>query len=141
MKKSILIERYSFEDKQTLGKLYVLEEGYRVIFNCDTLELPWKDNKKNVSHIKAGKYKGRKRRSNAHKEHIHILGTENRSFILIHSGNYYNQIEGCILVGDDLADLNKDGILDVTNSRSTLDKILEYFSETEEIEIEIIERK
>lgn len=123
--RSILIERYYSGTTQSLGKLYVLEDSYRAIFSCDTLELPWRDNKVKISHIPRGIYSVVKRTSAKFKEHFHITDTENRTFILIHAGNTYKDIEGCILVGNDLKDINKDGHLDVINSKKTLEKLLD----------------
>ena len=62
----------------------------------------------------------------------------NRSEILIHKGNYYTDILGCILIGSDLADINKDGLLDVTNSKNSVRRLMEnVVFEDGKIDIEI----
>ena len=118
MENKITITRTINEDKQTLGVLKYKN------FTCFTLELPWKNNQNDVSCIPKGIYKVSKRNSSKYGEHLHILDVPNRTFILVHSGNYYKQIQGCVLVGDSLIDLNKDKYKDVTNSKKTLEKLL-----------------
>jgi len=56
--------------------------------------------------------------------------------IEIHAGNYTRQIEGCILVGDSLKYLDGDDVLDVTNSKVTLRKLLNAVPN--EVEIAIV---
>lgn len=125
----ILIDRYASGNTQVLGKLYVLSDGWRTVFSCDTLELPWKNNQVKISHIPIGTYNVEKRWSKKFKWHFHITNTPGRSYILIHSGNFYTQIEGCILVGADLKDINKDGHLDVINSKATMAMLLKIMPE------------
>lgn len=132
---SLLIDRYDDSGTQTLGKLYILENGYKSIFNCDTLELPWKNNNTQVSCIPLGEYVVVKRWSPARGNHLHILDVPGRTWVLIHAGNYHTDILGCVLVGSDLKDLNKDGELDVINSRITLNKILNILPSQVKLEI------
>jgi hypothetical protein len=63
------------------------------------------------------------------------LSVPNRDFILIHLGNFYTDIKGCILPGKGLADLNKDGRLDVTSSKQAMKELLSYLPNEFEIEI------
>lgn len=121
----VLLTRVDYLDKQTLGKLTLLDEEGKEIYSCHTLELPWKDNEPKVSCIPKGEYKVIPRWSAKFKEHFHILDVPNRSWILFHAGNYYTQIEGCILVGQGLSDINGDGYLDVTNSKVAMLKLLD----------------
>lgn len=120
----LLIQRYGHGEKQTLGNLFVLDENNEVAYDCETLELPWKNNKRSVSCIPEGTYQVEKRYSAKFGWHFHIKDVDGREWILIHSGNYYTQIRGCILVGDGLTDINGDGIVDVTNSRDTMADLL-----------------
>lgn len=135
MSRSILIERYDSGPTQTLGRLFVLEDGYRSIYNCDTLELPWKQNNLRVSHIPVGTYRVVKRQSPKFGLHFHLTNTGKRSFILIHVGNTYKDIEGCILVGKDLKDINGDGHLDVIKSKETLADLLGLMPSSFELKI------
>jgi hypothetical protein len=44
----------------------------------------------------------------------------NRMHILIHVGNYYTDIKGCILIGQGLVKLDKNNDLDLVNSQMTM---------------------
>ncbi len=134
----ILIERVDYGEKQTIGKLYLLNRREEVVEDFWSLELPNKDNKRRVSCIPEGKYVGKRHESVKHGDSIWIQDVPNRSEILIHKGNYYTDILGCILIGSDLYDINKDGILDVTNSRNSMYKLMKpIVFRKGEIEIEI----
>ena len=75
-------------------------------FSCFTLELPWRDNRSNVSCIPPGTYpvswRVTRRRAT-----YHIKNVPGRTYILIHSGNYAgdvtkglkSHVEGCIELG------------------------------------------
>lgn len=121
--------RLQENDKQTLGRIYFFE-GLNQVLKGVTLELPDRDNKKNISRIPAGTYTVKKRKSKRFGEHFHVLDVEGRSLILIHVGNYYRQTEGCILIGQGFADIDKDGYIDITTSRYTLDAALERTPKT-----------
>lgn len=110
----VKIKRIEYDDKQTLG---ILSFGD---FECKTLELPWKNNDRRVSCIPRGIYHVEKRVSAKYGNHFWIKDVENRSFILIHSGNYYMNTLGCILVGTDHTDINGDGHRDVISSKDTM---------------------
>lgn len=127
--KQLKIFRFFDGAKQTLGTLFAgnfVSLTDKEIFACATLELPGKKNERFVSRIPPGTYIVKKRFSKKHKEHLEILNVPNRTNILIHSGNFYTDITGCILVGEKFIDINKDGVLDVVNSRKTLDKLIEF---------------
>jgi hypothetical protein len=68
----------------------------------------------------------------------------NRSFVLIHWGNYagsinpktlQSDIRGCVLVGSAMADINKDGILDIVNSKPTFAGLMLMFPDGFELTI------
>lgn len=119
-----ILTRTNHEAKQTRGTLEVFNaEGTRV-FRCLTLELPWKNNERKVSCIPEGVYKVVPRTSAKYKNHFHVLDVPNRTFILIHHGNFHSDILGCILVGSEFMDLNGDKFLDVTHSRTTMQALL-----------------
>ncbi|QNF35872.1 hypothetical protein HUW51_17135 [Adhaeribacter swui] len=98
--------------------------GSQVIYNCKTLELPWLQNKSKVSCIPTGTYQVRKRNSPKYGDHFHVLDVPGRDYILIHHGNYYTDILGCILPGQNFSDINGDGLRDVTNSKNTMKMLL-----------------
>lgn len=112
------------DDKQTLGDFRLFDEDCKMLFHCKTLELPWKENKVRQSCVPSGTYDVVFRTSARFSRHYHLTDVPGRTYILIHPGNYHSQIEGCILVGENLVDINGDGYLDVTSSRNTLNKLL-----------------
>lgn len=129
------LTRLLFQDKQTLGILRVIDATGKILFECKTLELADLNNAPQKSCIPLGRYKVSKRVSKKYGLHLHIQDVPNRSFILIHAGNYYTQILGCVLVGSAYSDINKDGYQDVINSKLTLKAILELVPTLTEIEI------
>jgi hypothetical protein len=108
------------------GKLMVQDPQGKVLFECFTIELPWKENKTSISCIPTGTYKLALRTSQKYAQHIHILQVPNRSFILIHPGNYVHELRGCIAVGDKRIDINADGIPDIANSKKTMKTLLSF---------------
>lgn len=115
----VFLTRTKYEDKQTLGVMHYL--GSEI---CVTLELAWLDNNQRVSCIPLGKYKVVRRQSPKYGMHFHLTNVPGRSLILIHQANYHYQLLGCIAVGQKHIDINKDGYLDVTNSKRTMTKLL-----------------
>ena len=109
---------------QTLGTLQLLDDN-KEIFSCKTLELPDLDNQKSVSCIPKGIYIVTPRTSPKYGLHFLVNNVINRDAILIHHGNYYTDILGCILVGTSHVDINGDNLKDVTSSKVTLKKLLE----------------
>ena len=136
----ILIERTSGSNKQTLGDFYVLNDLNHVLEHFHSLELPYLNNRRRVSSIPLGKYIAKKHISPKFGECLWIQDVEGRSEILVHSGNFHTQILGCILIGFDLKDIDKDGYLDVTYSKPSMRKLMKLISDQEEIEIEITQR-
>lgn len=122
--------RTKFQAKQTLGFLCL--KGKEL---CKTLELPWKKNQRNSSCIPSGTYRVKKRYSAKYKHHYHILNVPNRSYILIHHGNFYTDIRGCILVGKSFADMNADKLLDVTSSVKTMQLLNKRLPDVFELKI------
>lgn len=118
-----------YQDDCTLGLL--VYNGFR----CFTLELPWLNNKKDKSCIPHGLYKGRKIVSEHLGPCIEILNVLDRELIRIHSGNFTSEILGCILAGEYHKDINRDGIIDVANSKATLEKLMQLLPDEFEIEI------
>jgi|SRR5690625_422 len=117
------------EGKQTLGDMVLYDEGL-VLFECKTLELPWRGNRQNVSCIPPESGEATypfiilDRSPSFNYKHLWIKDVPNRSHIKVHRGNYHRSIEGCILVGDSFTDIDGDGLLDVTNSKRTLDDLI-----------------
>lgn len=123
---SLSMIRTKQTDKQIEGELFVLDPNGKVLFQCYTLELPWRGNQQRISSIAPGRYRVSLRYSNKYGWHLHILDVDGRSLILIHNANYVHQLEGCIAVGKSRKDLNNDGLMDVTSSVATLSRLIEF---------------
>lgn len=134
-----IIQRQEYTDKQVTGTL-TLFDGRKKVFTCKTLELPWRDNESNISCIPTGKYKATKRVSSKYR-HSYLVTSPgedqvtDRAWILIHHGNYYTDIRGCILVGKAFMDLNGDGFKDVTSSGATVKELLRLAGKEMALEI------
>lgn len=119
--------------KMVLNRIYQKDCTLGVLtlgkFRCFTLELPDLNNASNISCIPEGTYKVTKHKSPSQGDCFKIHDVVNRSDILIHVGNYTSDIQGCILVGDKIADINGDGIPDVTSSNRTLRELLSIASD------------
>lgn len=115
----VFLNRFKGDAKQTLGEL--LFNGQKV---AKTLELAWNDNNNRISCIPVGCYEVVRRKSPKYGNHFHITNVPKRDFILIHNANYHYQLLGCIAVGREHIDINKDGYLDVTQSKDTMSKLL-----------------
>ena len=133
----IVIERYDYGDKQTIGKLFLLDDHNTILSQYWSLELPDKNNKKRVSCIPEGEYIAIKHKSPRFKDCFWIQDVPNRSEILIHKGNFYFDILGCILIGSDLRDLNKDGLQDVVSSSKSVRDLFNMVKQ-DKIEIKIV---
>lgn len=99
-------------------------------FICRTLELPWKDNKKSISCIPPGEYNVEIRYSKKYRKVFWVRKVPNRTYILIHSGNfggdknqgYKSHSTGCILLGERRGILNNQ--IAVLNSRVTIKQFM-----------------
>lgn len=131
-----VITRNNDDGFQTIGNLEVFNSNGQRLFQCCTLELPWKDNKQRESCVPKGVYIVRKRSSEKYKEHFHLTNVEGRDLILIHNANFVSQLLGCIAVGDSFKDISGDSKVDVMNSQKTLAKI--YALMPEEFELTIV---
>lgn len=134
----VLIRRFSHEEEQTLGYGIVFNENNGVKYSFCTLELPWRNNERRISCIPVGTYRVVKRWSEKYKDHFHVLDVPNRSFILLHSGNYNRHTLGCILVGKKHVDIDGDGVRDITSSSATMKHLNEILPDEFELTIETV---
>jgi len=112
--------RFAYAPDGTFGYID-LPNGKR-IYTC---ERPWLSNRQNESCIPDGAYILKKRRSPVverttgadFKEGWEVTGVPERTFIMIHPGNWPKNVEGCIAVGRKYQLLN--GLNGVIESRST----------------------
>jgi Family of unknown function (DUF5675) len=113
-------------DQGMMGVL-ILPDG---VF-CNTLELPWRDNRPKRSCIPLGEYDVKIRQSPRFGRIYEVQNVPDRSYILIHSGNlagdvekgYVSHVEGCILLGKYFGPL--EGQLAVLASRPTVREFME----------------
>ena len=104
-------------------------------FNCKTLEPPWRENASNYSCIPKGDYIVKPHYSPKFRNCFILLNVPDRTFILIHGGNYAGDYKlgfkrhshGCLLVGANRAVLA--GQRAITASRITLTRMRALFLE------------
>lgn len=120
--------------KQTESDWYVIENN-RVLYECVGLELPWRENKTYISCIPDGTYKAIKHNSPTFGNSFWLQDVPNRSEILIHFGNYNHNTLGCLLPGQKRTDINKDGLMDVTNSKDTMNELYDILPNEFKVEI------
>lgn len=113
-----------YDPKVTLGIFRIINDDF--VKDFASIELPDKNNTNEISCIPEGEYECEilKNSNRIRYPHISILNVRNRFGIKIHIANFVSQLRGCIACGFKHADLNKDGIIDVTNSRNALNEIL-----------------
>jgi len=128
-KPTATLNRKPSEEKQTLGDFSLCLDGVSTVFKCVTLELPWRGNRRNVSCIPPKVYPVVPRTSKKFGKHYLITGVPNRSYILFHPATFFYQLRGCIILGESYSDINKDGTLDILNTRKTLDRLLKLAPE------------
>jgi hypothetical protein len=101
--KTVYLLRTRTSDQGTEGTL--ITDG----FICKTLELPWRENKQSISCIPSGEYNVVIRKSPKYGTTYWVTKVPNRSYILIHAGNwagdtkkgFKTHVNGCILLGKD----------------------------------------
>ena len=118
-----LLVREKSTETQTLGSFSFFDNGVKLIFSCKTIELEVDCNAVRDDAIPNGYYTVKKRWSQKYKWHFHITGVKGRSLILIHNANFSRQLLGCVGVGASHVDIDNDGLVDVTSSRSTLKRM------------------
>lgn len=121
--------RFSENDKQSLSKFIVFDDNDCELGEGYILELPDRGNETSISRIPEGEYDCVKRNSEKYGDHFHVLNVCNRSYILIHHGNFYRNTRGCLLPGDGIVDIDNDGLKDVVNSKKTMKMLNELLPE------------
>ncbi len=110
------ISRYHTGDVGTIGwaQLVRMANVIDILFACDTIELPWRNNHQSLSCIPAGSYPAHVTFSPHFSAHLYeLLNVPNRSDIRIHSGNFagdtqkgfHSDVTGCILLGKSIGTL------------------------------------
>lgn len=131
-----ILTRLSTSKQQTLGEINIYH-GAEKLATFKTLEKPDEGNEQDISRIPAGFYLVKLLQSSPSFNYPHywITNVEGRTGVKFHRGNFYNQIQGCILPGYDFHDLNRDGLLDVTSSTKALEVMIFHLKECFLLEI------
>lgn len=132
--KKLIITRFNDNGKQTQGRASLFD-GDKKILDFVTLEPEWRNNEISKSCIPVGVYPVKPRYTPKYGNHFIIENTAPRSYVLFHAGNYRRHSTGCILVGNAFVDLNKDGEMDISASKLTMEKLLNLAPEGFMLEI------
>jgi len=114
----------TYTPTHTRGLLVATDAAGALLAQCVTLELPWRDNLKGQSCIPEGIYQVCSRQTTKFGMHYHVQDVPGREWILFHPGTYVYQLLGCILPGERFADIDKNGVPDILNTRATLNRLL-----------------
>lgn len=134
--RKITVVRFFEGDDRTLSVVTVFD-GQQPLGQLWALELPWKNNAREISRIPAGRYRVTPEHATLGRPPknqfvLRVHDVPNRSGILVHAGNQPSHTLGCLLMGVDLADLNADAKLDTSRSVAAM-QILEHLITTEAI--------
>jgi hypothetical protein len=132
-----LAQKRWYRPLATYGNVYVVNDIGQIVFECKSLELPWRENKRGASCIPEGVYHVRKEGPTVKRPYIYFRVPEvpGRSGILWHPGTYTSHIKGCTIPGDRLLDINEDGVLDILNTARTLKKLVDLLPDRFTLEI------
>ena len=119
----------TYQKTQTLGTL----TGPGI--NLVTMELKWLNNESKKSCIPEGTYVALPRTSPKYGKHFQIQKVPNRDLILVHPANFASDLLGCIGAGKSFADINSDGIMDISASKVALAELVKKFPKGFEIHI------
>lgn len=120
---ALLVRKYEAPDC-ILGQLFVFDDTKMRLFTCFTLELPYRNNAKNVSCIPMGKYRMTPIQHNKFGHCLRLVSVKDRSGILIHAGNYPIDTKGCILPGLGFSFNNNICTNMVSNSKDAMSKLM-----------------
>ena len=102
----------------------LIREDMTIMLTGHILELPYRDNQRQISCIPEGTYKIVHHTSPKFGKSLLVLDVRNRSEILIHAGNTTKDTKGCLLPG------NISGIDKVVSSREKLAALLRHIPKT-----------
>lgn len=117
---------------RTIGILYLMH-GKDTLTLFYTLELPYNANIRCKSSIPKGTYTIKHYFSKKFKNCFEVLNVPDRTDILIHSGNYPKDTQGCILIGKAI---NKKSST-LLSSRAALTQLNQWLEKQEETELTI----
>lgn len=119
-KKRLVLTRYKHRKTATYGHLHVYANEKHIFFT-PVLELPWRENRRNVSRIPAGSYGLKLEYSPRFKQKLwEVKGVPGRSEIKFHAANFVHELNGCIAFARTFQDINGDGVDDSVYSRKAM---------------------
>ncbi len=120
----LTVNRIDQDKNRTLSECAITDNQGRTLLTFKGIELPWVNNERGKSCIPTGTYKAVavRRASNAAYA-LHVLNVPNRAEIMVHTTNFARDLRGCLAPGTNFADIDRDGITDVTNSRAVMKQI------------------
>ena len=93
VKMEVLVERFCYHPEGTLGVMTVGGEEFY------TVERPWEENLPRISCIPEGTYEMKRRKSPKFGWCWEVKDVPNRTYILFHSANFPDELQGCIAPG------------------------------------------
>lgn len=119
----IIIDRIFSNENVTLSN-GVIVNNKKDLFKFKGIELPWRNNERGISCIPPGIYDGIATTRWSNKKYALLINdVPDRSEIMVHTANYVHQLLGCLAPGKTFADIDRDGVIDVTSSQNTMDEI------------------
>ena len=94
---NVTLTRKKQTDCYTIGVLHIKTQN--LVWSCFTLELPWLNNKPQISCIPKGKYPCFRVKSSKFGDTFEIANVPCRMGILFHAGNSKKDTKGCVLLG------------------------------------------
>lgn len=104
---------------------------------CVTLELPWKQNERNVSCIPEGRYQIFPVDSPRFGDTFQVGSVPGRTNILFHAGNTIGDTSGCILLGTSYGFSYVEQQPGIRSSRIALGKFMRALGDTKLADLEI----
>lgn len=130
----LVLVRLDYLKDRTLGRLEIYKDLLH-LGSFVTLELPNKNNLRQVSCIPAGKYVLKAENHPTKGKCFRVLNVQGRDGVLLHRGNFPSDTLGCILPALRFEDIDHDGQMDVAASGSAMDLIWTMVPDTAELNI------
>lgn len=87
-----LLLKRSYYPEGCNGQLFLGKEQI-----CETIELPWRNNKRSISCVPEGRYRLVRRYHHQRGDHLMLAHVPQRELILIHPANFaLRELQGCI---------------------------------------------
>lgn len=118
-----LILSREYHDTHTFGRL----QCDKIETPIHTLELPWVDNKNDISCIPEGTYFCKRHKSPSNGDCYELQNVPGRKYVQIHVGNKLENTIGCILPG--LSAIMYKGAPFVTSSGVTMTKLFAFYTD------------